>query len=205
MYNLWPIILIIFSIVGLVIIFSRHLPRLRKEEPAQETQSNGIAQAVNGKINQVLNQERKHKIKFTFFSLLEKFVHRLRVIILRLDNFLGRWLHNIRITKKPAQHLENESDILKQNLSQETPGSEIPTHLDVGTDFELEEKRFLNIINQNRKDLEAIKNLTRLYLQQMDLSSARMILINGYHVNPDDSIIESLFLDIWDKEEKLPA
>lgn len=211
MYNFLPILLVVLSLAGLVVIFSRNLPRIKKSQDENEPELNTANNALDhlkGKIAGYLTPDKIGRVKYFFLNLLEKLVHRLRVMSLRTDNFLTRLLHDIRVTKKPELvNLKEENNIIRNRIASNDIGAadDIFKDIDVSTDLEIEEKRFLDILGKNNTDLEAIKNLARLYIHQLDLSSARMVLIQAYRIKPDDPIIESLFIDIREKEEKTPA
>lgn len=87
------------SFLGMAFIFLRNLPKIAEYKvkyiPKEKRISFKIKRNISeGKIKTI---HKTHKIQ-------EKLAHRLRVLILKIDNFLFNWLKNV---KEKKFHIEN--------------------------------------------------------------------------------------------------
>lgn len=62
----------------------------------------------------------------------------------------------------------------------------------------LEEKKLLRKLPKKEKDV--FQNLARLYLFEEDYHSARWIILEAYRNFPEDKIIRSFLVEIFEKE-----
>ena len=199
MFNFLPLLLIFLGLAGLAILFSRHQGEVEKKEAA-------IKIKVNASVSRFSQWRDKlifygEKLKIWFIRLLEKIFHRLRLSTLRLENFLTRSLKNIQETKE-VKKAEEEPDLLDKIKELNKPLLDEEAFIaDVILKFQEEEKRLWSLIKQNTKDLEAIKNLARLYLNNFDWPDARYVLICGFRFAPEDKTIQSLMIELWEKEK----
>jgi cytochrome c-type biogenesis protein CcmH/NrfG len=62
-----------------------------------------------------------------------------------------------------------------------------------------EEKKLLKKINRNPESLAAFKNLARIYLWRKDFSSARWALLQAYHLDKEDNVVQDLLIELYEK------
>jgi len=190
MFGIISILIIFLSLAGLIIIFSRQPVKEQKGKEIKEKTKWSIKPQLFKKI---FNKERWLKFRQLFFNLLEKFIHRLRVISLRLDNFFSRFLDHLKTQKEQEK---TEEKVAWKILQEDKTGEAIK----IEEDAVYLEREYLTAYLKGEADLEQLKNLVRFYLAYQDLSSARKHLLEAYRQNPEDKIIEALFLEIWEKE-----
>lgn len=199
MLNFLPLILIFLGLGGLIILFSRHKKEIQEQNEIFKEVQNSNARFSLIKNKLIVFSEQ---LKVWLIHFLEKVFHRLRLSTLRLENFLSQSLKNIKQTKE-AKTKEEKVDILAKIKELNEPLSDSRLILaETILKFEEEEKRLLELFKKNSKDLEVLKNLARLYLNNFDWSDARFVLLSGFHFAPQDKTIQSLMIELWEKEEK---
>jgi len=131
-----------------------------------------------------------------FLSSSEKTLVRLRIIILRLDRSLFNNLSYLRKIK--LQQQGNKNKIFEADSSKENPLIEGSRDFTFSQNLVLEEKKLLRKLPKKEKDV--FQNLARLYLFEEDYHSARWIILEAYRNFPEDKIIRSFLVEIFEKE-----
>ncbi|HOQ15523.1 MAG TPA: hypothetical protein PLQ27_01720 [Candidatus Paceibacterota bacterium] len=137
--------------------------------------------------------EKGHKF---FLSSSEKTLVRLRIIILRLDRSLFNNLSYLRKIK--LQQQEHKNKIFEADSPKENPLIEGSRDFTFSQNLVLEEKKLLRKLPKKEKDV--FQNLARLYLFEEDYHSARWIILEAYRNFPEDKIIRSFLVEIFEKE-----
>lgn len=88
-----------FSFLGMVFIFLRNLPKVAEYKVKYIPKEKRFSFKIKKNI-----QESRIKTIHKTHKFQEKLAHRLRVFILKIDNFLFNWLKNV---KERKFHIEN--------------------------------------------------------------------------------------------------
>lgn len=204
---LLPTLIIFFSLVGLVFIFFQKTPEkngIENEVLDELNKTKGISKQKK-KFLRWIKKIKKTPLREIFFNFWEKFLRRLRIIILRLDKSIADKLLQL----KKGKFLKEENKKLKPILSKKL----VKNYLDEGSikelnklnfdnlDLKEEEQRLLKELMKNFEDTNLFKNLARLYLWEKDYHSACWALLQVYYLNTSDKIIYDLLLEIKEKCE----
>ncbi|MGE4554811.1 MAG: hypothetical protein AB7D02_01600 [Candidatus Paceibacterota bacterium] len=189
--NFFYPLFIILGVLGLIVLLSR-----TKEEEE-------IVLIYKKKLESLREKEKKLKEKIfeklspslsqALLNILEKSLSRLRVIVLRLDNFVFKSLKKIREVKFKNIEVQEEAK-LTTNLVEGFEEEEESLK-----DLKKEERTYLRKIQKG--DVFTYQNLARLYLYEGDFSSARWVILEGYRRFPNEKIFEAFLLELFEKEK----
>jgi len=194
MFNIIPPLLIILGIAGLVYIFQH---RQSKESIIKgEEEFKKIKKEKKKLLEKLQTKLSYQKIGSGIYSLTEKVLIRSRIIVLRADKTISANLTKIRIRKKTPDFKGSE-DIIK-SFAEKTP-LENSAEIDNKLDSLQEEKKLLKKISKNPESLAAFKNLARIYLWRKDFSSARWALLQAYHLDKEDNVVQDLLIELYEK------
>lgn len=199
MFNILPPLLIILGLAGLVFIFKRQNNQKDQKiitEIREEKIINREKEFLD-KFREILNKENYQKACNQFFLLVEKFLVRSRIIILRVDGAIFKNLAKIRGRKNNGGEEEKKNGII-QSFSEEKSTENDAATLHI-LNISREEKELLKKIENNPEDIAILKNLARLYLWQEDFSSARWALLQAYRLNKEDNVIQDLLIELYEK------
>lgn len=157
MFNFFPQLIIILSVVGILIIIIRKIPVLAKEEVFKEGVSFErrwvfLQQRLNYSIRklrrkiEILKQKQYFK---NFLAFLEKSLRKIRVLSLKIDNTVSGWIEKLKIAQDVA-----------------------------------EEKKWIKIIASDPQNIEAYKNLGEFYFQRKDYQKAEESFRKVFSLNP---------------------
>ncbi len=123
MYNFFPQFIIVLAISAILVIIIRKLPALSRQEqvPKKEEVSfrgrwefleRGLNYSIKelGRNIEVLKQKKYFK---GFWEFLEKFLRRIRVLFLKIDNRISGWIERL----KKAQDMAEEKKWIKIIIS----------------------------------------------------------------------------------------
>ncbi|MDD3487870.1 MAG: hypothetical protein PHH35_00775 [Candidatus Pacebacteria bacterium] len=194
MFNIIPSLLIILGIAGLVYIFQH---RQNKESIIKGEEEFAKIKKEKKKLLEKLQTKLSYqKVGSGIYSLTEKVLVRSRIIVLRIDKTISANLTKIRIRKKTPDFKGSE-DIIKSFT--EKTSLENSAEIDNKLDSLQEEKKLLKKINRNPESLAAFKNLARIYLWRKDFSSARWALLQAYHLDKEDNVVQDLLIELYEK------
>lgn len=101
MFNFLPIVFIFFSLAGFIYILSRHLENLEiTDSDAEENQSIFFGNLAN--------KVRSVELSKQFLPYFEKSLHRARVLTLKVDNNISRWLSKMKPRQEGGEDPENK-------------------------------------------------------------------------------------------------
>jgi len=197
---LFPTLIVFLSLVGLFLIF------LGKSKEKEEK----IKEGKEGKGINILNWFKKFQripLRDIFLNFWEKFLRRIRIIVLRIDRIVSEKLKQVSKGKflkekekkdlKPISQSETEKDYLETQTFEELNNISFKD-----LDLKEEEIKLLKEINKNLENFETLKNLARLYLWEKDYHSASWALLQVYYKKADDRVIYDLFFEIKESREK---
>ncbi len=194
MFNIIPSLLIILGIAGLVYIFQH---RQNKESIIKGEEEFAKIKKEKKKLLEKLQTKLSYqKVGSGIYSLTEKVLVRSRIIVLRIDKTISANLTKIRIRKKTPDFKGSE-DIIKSFTEKTSLGNS--AEIDNKLDSLQEEKKLLKKINRNPESLAAFKNLARIYLWRKDFSSARWALLQAYHLDKEDNVVQDLLIELYEK------
>ena len=199
MFNILPPLLIILGLAGLVFIFKRQNDQKDQKiitEIREEKIINREKEFLD-KFREILNKENYQKACNQFFLLVEKFLVRSRIIILRVDGAIFKNLAKIRGRKNNGGEEEKKNGIIQSFSEGKLTENDADTlHI---LNISRGEKELLKKIENNTEDIAILKNLARLYLWQEDFSSARWALLQAYRLNKEDNVIQDLLIELYEK------
>ncbi|MCD6094503.1 hypothetical protein J7J39_01180 [bacterium] len=94
-------IIFAISLLGMLFIFLRNLPLLVEFEPDSIPKEKGLSFRLRNKL-----RKNKERINEKFRQISEKNIHRLRVRILKIDNFLTSYLNKLQERKIHLEKLQ---------------------------------------------------------------------------------------------------
>jgi len=196
MFNILPPLLIILGITGLIFIFKNQKGE-KGEKNIQEREIINEKEKFLGRFRRIFNKDNYQKICNKLTLLVEKFLIRSRIIILRIDRAIFKNLSRIR-KRKNISTKDEENGIIKffnkEKLIEDDAGfSDI-------LDIKQEEKKLLKEFEDNPEDIAALKNLARIYLWQEDFSSACWVLLQAYRLDKDDNVVQGLLIELYGKK-----
>jgi len=197
---LFPTLIVFLSLVGLFLIF------VGKSKEKEEK----IKEGKEEKRINILNWFKKFQripLRDIFLNFWEKFLRRIRIIVLRIDRIVSEKLKQVSKGKflkekekkdlKPISQSETEKDYLETQTFEELNNISFKD-----LDLKEEEIKLLKEINKNLENFETLKNLARLYLWEKDYHSASWALLQVYYKKADDRVIYDLFFEIKESKEK---
>jgi len=196
MFNILPPLLIILGIIGLIFIFKNQKSE-KGEKNIQEREIISEKEKFSGRFHRIFNKDNYQKVCNKLTLLVEKFLIRARIIILRIDRAIFKNLSRIR-KRKNISTKDEENGIIKffneEKLIEDDEG-----FADI-LDIKQEEKKLLKELEDNPEDVAALKNLARIYLWQEDFSSACWVLLQAYRLDKDDNVVQDLLIELYGKK-----
>jgi len=208
-------LLIIFSFTGLGIIAVRKAPllaRLSEEEMIILRRKKGIIQ----RMREV--DYKQHWLNFIIH--LEKFLRRTKIIFLKIENLLSKWIDRLRrksqaMTQKSREWIRQKE--LRRKKIQEAPLEKIEEEIPVkisreGEEPQLveedqipiselkkpikEEQKWINLIVENPKNITAYKFLGLLYWKQHNYSDAKASLEMAVKLGSKDKKVQEVLEEL---------
>ena len=183
----------VFSLIGLGIIVYRKIPllaRLSEEEMIILKRKKGVIQRLR-EINY-----KQHWLNLIIH--LEKFLRRIKIIFLKIENLLSKWINGLRrmsqvMTQKSKEWIRQKE--LKRKKIKEGTTEEIPIKVNKKEKEDLqfikededisiselkkpikEEQKWIDLIIENPKNITAYKFLGFLYWKQHNYADAKASL-----------------------------
>lgn len=190
-----PLLVIIFSAGGLSYILIRRIKFLSEMDISRIENKVYIERADfedRGDIfgNNILGKVfSRIKRDDTVFVFMEKFFRKMRVRMMKVENFLtdiAERLHKRNIERKMDKS-DKSADDLKKN-SEESGKISVSSMGESNPVFD--EQYWLDVLKQNPKSAYPYKKLSAIYLDNEDFSSARSMLRYALKIEPDDKEIK---------------
>ncbi|MGB9680725.1 MAG: tetratricopeptide repeat protein [Minisyncoccia bacterium] len=204
---LLPTLIIFFSLVGLIFVLFQ---KSNGKEKIDNKEFLKVEEIKNKKTKFALwlKKIRQTPIREIFLNFWEKFLRRLRIIILRIDRTITDKLHQIKKVQflKEEKHKSLKS-IFGKKTTKSSLDEDILEELNKlnfdNLDLKEEETRLLKEITKDFNNKELLKNLGRLYLWEGDFHSACWAFLEVYYLDNTDKIIYDLLLEIKEKSDNL--
>lgn len=214
--------LIILSLTGLGVVIYRKIPvlaNLSDEEIMILSRKKGLIQWIR-EINYKQNG-------LNLMIFLEKFLRRLKIIFLKIENLLSKWIKSLRtqsqimtqkskewIRQREIKRREKQESLLngtdkevsikinnrKMDLQFEKIMDELP--LDELKKPIKEEQKWIDLIVENPKNITAYKFLGLLYWKQHNYSDAKASLEMAVKLGSKDKKAKEVLKEIKDLEEQ---
>jgi Fe2+ transport system protein B len=172
MYEFVAKLIIILSVGGILAIILRKISEF-KNMPAEDIQS--LVQHVEkpGKISQKIKKINYQNIVRSVVVKLEKILKKLRTIALKSDNWFEQWIQILKNKEKEfkakARFSKNQLEI--QQAEKEQPESEKEEKKE---HFVVKEKKYIETIIKNPRDVRTYRSLGLLYLAQKKFSAEKL-------------------------------
>ncbi|MBI2626865.1 MAG: hypothetical protein HYW77_01335 [Parcubacteria group bacterium] len=179
MFIIFPLILILGSIVAIFAIVWRKRIYLRKLDALEF--ENGISFWVSmyPELNEVFNKVQLSKYKDHLLTELEKALRRLRIVSLKIENKVSHWLE--RMPKVL------ESTAVETNTGNGTTKETTLVNLVVnGDDWKKQEQEFVMEIAKSPKNAQLYRKLGALYMKQKLWEDALESLKTAVNLDPED-------------------
>lgn len=215
MFNLNFILylLIAFSLIGLGIIVYRKIPllaRLSEEEMIILKRKKGVIQRLR-EINY-----KQHWLNLIIH--LEKFLLRIKIIFLKIENLLSKWINGLRrmsqvMTQKSKEWIRQKE--LKRKKIKEGTTEEIPIKVNKKEKEDLqfikededisiselkkpikEEQKWIDLIIENPKNITAYKFLGFLYWKQHNYADAKASLEMAVKLGSKDRKVKEVLEEL---------
>ena len=216
MLNFILYFLIAFSLVGLGIIIFRKIPIL-----ANLSEEEMIILARKKGIIQKMREINYKQYRFNLMVYLEKFLRRIKIIFLKIENLLGKWINWLRgrsqIMSQKSREWIKQRDIKKQkmeeSLSNKTKDGisikinkeEVENKIEQEEDdlsiSELkkpikEEQKWINLIIEDPKNITAYKFLGLLYWKQHNYLDAKNSLEMAVKLGSKDKKVKEILKEL---------
>jgi len=177
MFNLNFILylLIVFSLIGLGIIVYRKIPllaRLSEEEMIILKRKKGVIQKLR-EINY-----KQHWLDLIIH--LEKFLRRIKIIFLKIENLLSKWINGLRRMSQIMNFVEEDKDISISELKKPIK----------------EEQKWIDLIVENPKNITAYKFLGFLYWKQHNYTDAKASLEMAVKLGSKDKKVKEVLREL---------
>jgi tetratricopeptide (TPR) repeat protein len=184
MYEFVAKLIIVLSIAGILTIIFRKLSEF-KNMPAEDIQF--LAQRVKkpGKISQKIKRINYHNIIRSVVIKLEKILKKLRVIALKSDNWFEQW---IKILKNKEKEFKAKARFSKKQVKIQQVAEEQPElkKEEKKERFVVEEKKYIETIVKNPRDVKTYRSLGLLYLAQKNYKDAKESFRQILKINSKD-------------------
>jgi tetratricopeptide (TPR) repeat protein len=203
-------LIIFISLVSLGVIVYRKIPlltRLSDEEMLILERKKGVIE----RIREI--DYKRHWLNFVIF--LEKFLRRVKIIFLKLENLLSKWVRGLRnhsqvMTQKSKEWIKQRE--IRRRQVKEKPvvetKKEIPVKIDKEKEDEedisisdlekpiKEEQKWINLIIENPKNITAYKFLGLLYWKQHNYSDAKASLEMAVRLGSKDKKVKEVLREL---------
>ncbi len=181
MYNILPQIIFIFSLVGIIVILSRRLPR------AMEMGEGNILGTRVLLVERLFGRIHLYTYKQSLFRFLEKMLRRFVILSLKAGNVASRGVEAVR---ERSKHLR--PPFIEELIRR---GDRLLSRREV---------EYIEAIKQNPQDIEAYRKLGYLYIRRGRFTDARLSFEHILKINPNDDDAKERMREI-DERTNEPA
>ncbi len=184
MYELVAKLIIVLSVAGVLVIILRKISEF-KNMPAEDIQSLVQRAEKPGKISQKIKKINYQNIIRSVVIKLEKILKKLRAIALRSDNWFEQW---IQILKNKEKEFKAKARFSKNQLEIRQVEEERPKSKKEGEkeQFVVKEKKYIETIIKNPRDVKTYRSLGLLYLAQKNYKDAKESFKQILKINSKD-------------------
>jgi len=200
MYNIIPVALILIALTVLVWILIRKLPTLS----GLDVNSIPAAKASDVK-RKILDERLKRKL----LGLGKKFQPSISALGGKISSSFKSWRvklentrHQFEKSQVPKHAVTVEEKVKKQEFISET--LESAQEMAQEDNFEVAEKRFIDVITHDPNSIEAYQGLADLYVENDKLKEAIETLRYVKKLNPNSTAVLLELVDLYDRVDNLP-
>lgn len=197
MFILVPLMLILASVIGILIIVFRKMPYLNKLTPETHLGSNVLADLLP-ELSKGFKNLKFKEYGDLWLVELEKFLRRLRVVSLKMDRISDSWIKKIRsgnISRATMSAVTEKKEAVDFSVPKIQPSTVVTIE-----DLKKEEQRLIIEIAKNPKDFGLYETLGDLYVNMNNFSDAKESYEAAIELNPNN---ESLQKKLSQASEKL--
>jgi len=169
------------GIAGTIIIVFRKIPVLMKLP--LERPENGLPKiSLRERVINLTKEIARPDFWLIFISWLEKLLRKIRILVLRMDNYF------IDLIKKSREKSHDWTEHSREWMSQKRMKRIEKLKLMATTRItpEQKEESLLSTLKQNPRDVKAYKELGLIYLEQNNLHDAKLAFEEVLKINPED-------------------
>ena len=181
-----PLTIISVSLIGVLYIVWKKTPYLKKLSVSEEG-SYGFWKGMFPGIAVYVEKVDIGAHRQEWMKEFEKFIRRLRVVSLKLDNFTNSLLHKIRTKNGELKNSENKLEF--KNI-EKTEEKEMSSE-DSLDDLKKEEQKLIIEIAKDPKNKDLYKGLGGVYLEMDNMKDAVESFKVALELDPEDREIES--------------
>ena len=206
-----PLIIIIFSIAGIFYIVVKRARSLAHEEGGGLVYPDfgDRAESGNKKDPSTRGHEKKEYPEFlrifnikeddTFFIFTEKFIRRMRVRLMRIENWLGSLTNRLREKNRQKREGGGRGPANPDLTGRGGGASFISLHAQGGA---FDEQYWLGILKQDPQSSYPYKKLGEIYIAREDFHEARSVLKHALQFDPSDKEIQMRMEELRGKKTK---
>lgn len=194
MYILIPLLLILFSIAGVIVILVRKFPQLEKLGPDIKPTSQNILYDL---FPEAIRLSQRLNLKGSFHTLLaelEKVLRKMRLALMATERISDRIIHRIR----RAQKQQTAQDTIIASQPFVAPVAEVHTE-QKELISQSEEQRLILAIAQDPKNFVLYAALGKVYTKMGNWNDAKESLQAALKLKPDDRELAQKLSQVLEK------
>ena len=180
-----PLAFIAGSGAAIFFIVRKKIPYLRKLEESGFEPEGNFFRLMFSEIFSYLEKVDVESYEKRFYNEYEKFLRRIKVISLKIDNYANKWLEGLPADKNSQSDKENGVEERIEVMSENGIDEKLER-------FKKEEQSLIMEIAKNPKDPNLYGQLAEIYIQIGDKEDARESLKTGLELDPENLKIKEL-------------
>jgi tetratricopeptide (TPR) repeat protein len=190
-----PYVLVLVSFLGIVALFLKKAPVLAKL-PAEQINEQAKVALTSKTVNLIKDKIAHPNYWLAFLVWVEKFLRKVRIVFLRLDNFCISLIASSRERSKKLA-IKSRNWVSERRMQKI---EKLKLLADLRRTSGDKEEMLLSILKQNPKDIKAYKELGALYLEQENYQDAKSAFEEVLKINPEDEIAPEKLTEIKNLE-----
>jgi len=195
MFELIPQIIIVVSIAGIIVLVARKMPQISSISEEKKTlDMNGANQrfkvpGVLKRIKAKIKSFKRSKFLHDSLDFFEKMLRKAKVLFLKIENEISELAEKV---KQKSQQVKEKRKGIEIIVNHKIQSSEVTLtnvqsqNKDEEYNWEDVEKKYIDAISNNPKDIIAYKKLGKLYREHGNTEDAREVYKQILKLNPDD-------------------
>jgi uncharacterized protein HemY len=200
MFILVPLILIVISLVAMAGIIQRKLPYLRKLSPDAHLVGEHPLQDYFPELMQWLSQIKWREYRQASLREIEKFLRRIRLVLLKVDHISDRLIKKIRRVHL-TNHMEQVVPKIEKPVEAVAPQAPVAFLEPTIEDLKAREQQLIIEIAQDPKNAELYEILGDLYMKMESSQDAREAYEAALGFNPDNQVVARKYSVLLKKGE----
>lgn len=183
-----PIALVIVSGAGIFLIIRKKIPYLKKLEESGFEEEGNFFKLMFPEIFSRLERLDVDAYKKRFYNEYEKFLRRVKILSLKIDNYANKWLEGVASKGNgEAEKTANGSPEIE-----DSPQSASEKLEEAADELKKEEQSLIMEIAKNPKDVNLYSQLAEIYIKMGDKQDAEESLKTGLELDPENLKIKQL-------------